>query len=144
MKKIQNWDVGALVLWRVFGLIESSQTFWYENWQIFMNQSAFYFCGRWILITTVFHIPKSTSVGGIADFFCVWTQCQNLVGLPDLKLVSQIFQLMCLVSHLRKLHLGNSEVQFRFFSTLWNFPTEFHLNKSRNLKFKNIALVVIS
>jgi hypothetical protein len=31
MKKFQSLDVGALVLWRAFGLTESSQTFWYEN-----------------------------------------------------------------------------------------------------------------
>jgi hypothetical protein len=36
-----------------------------------MNESAFHFCGRWILITTVFHFPKSTSTGGIPDFFRV-------------------------------------------------------------------------
>jgi hypothetical protein len=61
-KKFQNWDVGALVLWRAFDLTEISQTFCFENWQILMNESAFHFCGRWILITTVFHILKSTSV----------------------------------------------------------------------------------
>jgi hypothetical protein len=71
MKKFQKWDVGALVLWRAFGLTEISQTFSYENWQILMNESAFHFCGRWILTTTVFHIPKSTSAGGIAGFFRV-------------------------------------------------------------------------
>jgi hypothetical protein len=52
MKKFQNWNVGALVLWKVFGLTEISQTFWYENWQILMNE-------------------KSTSAGGIPDFFRV-------------------------------------------------------------------------
>jgi hypothetical protein len=39
-----------------------------------MNESAFHFCGRWILTTTVFHFPKSTSTGGIPDFFRV---CSN-------------------------------------------------------------------
>jgi hypothetical protein len=71
MKKFRRLDVGALVLWRAFGLIEISQTFCYENWQILMNESAFHFCGRLILTTTVFHIPKSTYVGGIADYFRV-------------------------------------------------------------------------
>jgi abortive infection bacteriophage resistance protein len=46
----------------------------YENWQILMNESAFHFCGRWILTTTVFHFPKSTSTGGIFDFFRVCTK----------------------------------------------------------------------
>jgi hypothetical protein len=36
-----------------------------------MNESAFHFCGRWILTITVFHFPKSTSTGGIPDFFRV-------------------------------------------------------------------------
>jgi hypothetical protein len=31
MKKFQTLDVGALVLWRAFGLTEISQTFCYEN-----------------------------------------------------------------------------------------------------------------
>jgi hypothetical protein len=31
MKKFQSLDVGALVLWGAFGLIETSQTFSYEN-----------------------------------------------------------------------------------------------------------------
>jgi hypothetical protein len=61
MKKFQSLDVGALVLWRVFGLTEILQTFCYENWQILMNESAFHFCDRWILTTTVIHISKSTS-----------------------------------------------------------------------------------
>jgi hypothetical protein len=31
MKKFQSLDVGALVLWRAFGLTEITQLFWYEN-----------------------------------------------------------------------------------------------------------------
>jgi hypothetical protein len=31
MKKFQSFDVGALVLWKAFGLTEISQTFCYEN-----------------------------------------------------------------------------------------------------------------
>jgi hypothetical protein len=46
MKKFQSLDVGALVLWKAFGLTEISQLFWYENRQILMNESAFHFCGR--------------------------------------------------------------------------------------------------
>jgi hypothetical protein len=36
-----------------------------------MNVCAYYFCGKKILITTAFHITKSASAGGIADFFLV-------------------------------------------------------------------------
>jgi hypothetical protein len=72
MKKFQNWDVGALVLWRAFGLTETSQTFCYENWQNLMNERASHFCGSWILAITVFNNPKSASSGGIAGFFRVW------------------------------------------------------------------------
>jgi hypothetical protein len=71
MKKFQNWDVGALFLWKDFSLTDISQTFRYGNWQILMTESAFHFCGRLILITNVFHIPKSTSAGDIANFFRV-------------------------------------------------------------------------
>jgi hypothetical protein len=79
MKKFQSLNVGALVLWRAFGLTEISQVFWYivwlilVNWPILMNESAFYFCGRWIFTTTVLHFPKSTSTVGIPDFFRVCT-----------------------------------------------------------------------
>jgi hypothetical protein len=38
-----------------------------------INESAFHFCGSWILTTTVFHFPKSTSTVGIPDFFRVCT-----------------------------------------------------------------------
>jgi hypothetical protein len=69
--KFQSLDVGALVLWKAFVLTEISHTFYYENLQILMNESAFHFCGRWILTTTVFHFPKSTSTGGFPDFFRV-------------------------------------------------------------------------
>jgi hypothetical protein len=71
MKKFQSLDVGALVLWRAFGLTEISHTFCYENWQILMNETVFHFCGRWTLTTTVFHFPQSTSTGGIPDLFRV-------------------------------------------------------------------------
>jgi hypothetical protein len=67
IKKFQNWIV--------FGLKEIEQTFWYEIYQILMIECAFHFCGRRILITTVFHIPKSISAGGIANFFRV---CFNI------------------------------------------------------------------
>jgi hypothetical protein len=40
MNKFQSWGVGALVLWRAFGLTEISQTFCYENWQILKNESV--------------------------------------------------------------------------------------------------------
>jgi hypothetical protein len=76
-KKFQSLDVGALVSWRAFGLTEISHTFCYVNLQILMNESVFHFCGRWILTTTVFHFPKSTSAGGIPDFLRV---CANFVS----------------------------------------------------------------
>jgi hypothetical protein len=85
MKKIQSLDEGALVLWRAFGLTEVSQTFCYENWQILMNESAFHFCGRWILTTTVFHITKSTTAGGIPDFFRVCICQQETSKIFELK-----------------------------------------------------------
>jgi hypothetical protein len=61
-------------LWRVFGLTEILQLFDMEmeflmNLMNLMNESASHFSGRWILITTVFHIPKSTSTSSIPDFF---------------------------------------------------------------------------
>jgi hypothetical protein len=46
MKKFQSLDVGALVLWKAFGLTEISQSFCYENCQILMNESAHHFCER--------------------------------------------------------------------------------------------------
>jgi hypothetical protein len=79
----------VLVLWRAFGLTEISHTFCYENWQFLMNESAFHICGRWILITTVFHFQKSTSTGGIPDFFRVCRtlklSLQSLTYLTPLK-----------------------------------------------------------
>jgi hypothetical protein len=58
MKKFQSLDVGALVLWRAFGLTKISQTCCYKNWQFLMNESVFHFCGRWIL-TTIFFTSQS-------------------------------------------------------------------------------------
>jgi hypothetical protein len=83
MKKFQSLDVGALILWRAFGLTEYLHTFCYENWQILMNESAFRFWGRWILATTVFHFPKSTSTGGIPDFFRVCSCTKQVLGLTS-------------------------------------------------------------
>jgi hypothetical protein len=45
MKKFQSLDVGALVLWRAFGLTEISQYHNNENCQILMIETAFHFCG---------------------------------------------------------------------------------------------------
>jgi hypothetical protein len=91
MQKFQSLDVGALVLWRAFGLTEKSHTFCFENWQILMNESAFHFYdGRWILTTTVFHIPKASSAGGIPDFFRVWKR-REVCPYLTFKKIQRIF-----------------------------------------------------
>jgi hypothetical protein len=67
-----------------------------ENWQILMNESAFPFCGRWILATTVFHFPKSRSTVGIPDFFRVCSLgCDFLTLMAKILVLGQFFNYRC-------------------------------------------------
>jgi hypothetical protein len=79
-------ELNISLIWKVPKLwcrcAGSGESFWFDRnfanfllWKLtnLMNESAFHFCGRWILTTTVFHFPKSTSAGGIPDFFRVWS-----------------------------------------------------------------------